>query len=57
MIVVYILGAIFLFFLIVVAIIYNTFIYKRNVVKNIFSIIDVLLKKPMLKQILAGRKI
>lgn len=45
MIVVYISGGIFVFFLIVIAIIYNSFIYKRNVVKNVFSTIDVLLKK------------
>lgn len=45
MIAVYILGAIIFFFLVVIAIIYNSFIYKRNVVKNIFSTIDVLLKK------------
>ncbi|MBN1864435.1 MAG: LemA family protein [Victivallales bacterium] len=36
---------ILLFPAIVVAIIYNTFIYKRNVVKTVFSTIDVLLKK------------
>jgi LemA protein len=45
MTVVYILIGVFVFILIVIAGIYNSFIYKRNVVKNVFSTIDVLLKK------------
>lgn len=41
----YILIGIVVFIIIVVAIIYNSFVYKNNVVKNVFSTIDVLLKK------------
>jgi LemA protein len=45
MIIVYVAIGIFVFILIVIAGIYNSFIYKRNVVKNVFATIDVLLKK------------
>ena len=43
--IIYIFGGIFLFTVIVLAVIYNSFVYKNNVVKNIFATIDVLLKK------------
>jgi len=45
MTIVYIIIGIIIFILIVIAGIYNSFIYKRNVVKNVFATIDVLLKK------------
>lgn len=41
----YILIGLLVLGIIIVAIIYNTFVYKNNVVKNVFSTIDVLLKK------------
>jgi LemA protein len=43
--VLYILTGAAVFVLIVLAVIYNSFVYKNNMVKNIFSTIDVLLKK------------
>ena len=45
MIIVYVAIAVVVFIIIVITIIYNSFIYKRNVVKNVFATIDVLLKK------------
>ena len=45
MTIIYTLIGIAVFFMIVLAGIYNSFVYKNNVVKNIFSTIDVLLKK------------
>lgn len=45
MVIVYIAIGVTFFILIFVGIIYNSFIYKRNVVKNVFATIDVLLKK------------
>ena len=41
----YVLIGIVVFIIFVVAIIYNSFVYKNNSVKNVFSTIDVLLKK------------
>ncbi len=42
---IYILIGIIFFIVVVIAIIYNSFVYKNNVVKNVFATIDVLLKK------------
>lgn len=41
----YVIIGIAVFITVVIAVIYNSFVYKNNVVKNVFSTIDVLLKK------------